>query len=251
MVATNSAQRGQRAEDSPFNRSVLSVLDEIEYRVCDRGEDLEAIYRLRYQAYLAAGMIKSDAARQVHDKYDDLPNSYRFGVFYRGALVSTVRIHHLSKENPQAPTCGVFGDIVASRLERGETFVDPSRFAADAEWSRKLRVLPFITLRLAVLGAKYFDTDYCLIAIKEEHSAFYYRVFRAEPATGPRAYPRLEVPVHLLQMNTRALLDDVIEKYPFFRSTKEEQRMLYERQKTGQRDSIRVLPTARLTLEAA
>lgn len=129
--------------------------------------------------------------------------------------------------------------------------MDPSRFAADAEWSRKLRVLPFITLRLAVLGAKYFDTDYCLIAIKEEHSAFYYRVFRAEPATGPRAYPGLEVPVHLLQMNTRALLDDVIEKYPFFRSTKEEQRMLYERQKTGQRDSIRVLPTARLTLEAA
>jgi len=244
-------QGAKRAEESPFNRSVFDVLDHIEYRVCDKGEDLEAIYRLRYQSYRAAGMVKTDAAKQVHDKYDDLPNSYRFGVFYRENLVSTIRIHHLNKENPIAPSCGVFGDIVNARLNAGQTFVDPSRLAADAEWGRSLRVLPYITLRLAVLGAKYFETDYSLIAIKEEHSAFYYRVFRAELATGPRTYPGLEVPVHLLQMNTKEHLDGVIERFPFFRSTEAEQRMLFERPKIGEVGPLTILPTARYSRAAA
>lgn len=251
MATDTLAERSTRAEESPFNRSVFNVLDHIEYRVCEKGEDLEAIYRLRYQSYLAAGMIKEDAARQIHDKYDEMPNSYRFGVFYKGNLVSTIRVHYLSQEHPVAPSCGVFGDIIEARLRAGETFVDPSRMAADLEWGRKLRVLPYITLRLAVLGAKYFHTDYSLIAIKEEHAAFYYRVFRAEPASGPRTYPGLEVPVQLLQMNTREVLDEVIERFPFFGSTEAEQRMLYGRLRTGDTGSLAVQPTARLRLAAA
>ncbi|GGA64601.1 hypothetical protein GCM10011385_17960 [Nitratireductor aestuarii] len=252
MTPNTLTNRGTRAEESPFNRSVFSVLDHIEYRICDEGEDLEAVYRLRYQSYLAAGMIKEDAARQIHDKYDEMPNSHRFGVFYKGNLVSTIRVHHLSQEHPIAPSCGVFGDVIEARLKAGQTFVDPSRMAADLEWGRKLRVLPYITLRLAVLGAKYFRTDYSLIAIKEEHSAFYYRTFRAEPATGPRSYPGLEVPVHLLQMNTREVLDEVIERMPFFGSTEAEQRMLYGRKRSAdETGSLSVHPTARLLLAAA
>lgn len=252
-MAPNLSQNegARRAEESPFNRSVFEILDQVEYRVCDKGEDLEAIYRLRYESYLAAGMVKADAAKQVHDQYDELPNSYRFGIFYREKLVSTLRLHHLNKEHPIAPSCGVFGDIVNARINAGQTFIDPSRFAADAEWARSLRVLPYITLRLAVLGAKYFETDYCLIAIKEEHSAFYYRVFKAEPATGARTYPGLEVPVHLLQMNTKDHLDSVIERFPFFRYTAAEQRMLFDRPKKGEVGPLTVLPTARFSRSAA
>lgn len=244
-------QRARRPEDSPFNRSVFEILDQVEYRVCDKGEDLEAIYRLRYDSYRAAGMVKADAAKQVHDEYDDLPNSFCFGVFYRENLVSTLRLHHLTRENPIAPSCSVFGDIINARVNAGQTMIDPSRFAADAESARSLRVLPYITLRLAVLGAKYFDTDYCMIAIKEEHSAFYYRVFRAEPATGARTYPGIEVPVLLLQMNTKENLDNVIERFPFFRYSAAEQRMLFDRPKSGEVGPLTVLPTARYGRSAA
>jgi len=237
--------------DSPFNRSVFSVLEEVEYRLCEKGEDLEAIYRLRYDSYRNAGMVKEDAARTVTDHYDELPNSYRFGIFYRGTLVSTIRLHYVDRANPVAPSCTVFGDILEPRLKAGESFIDPSRFAADNEWSRTLRVLPYVTLRLAVVACKYFNPTCCLTAIKEEHSAFYHKVFRSVPTTGPRDYPGLTVPVHLLESNCAKNLDNIIGQYPFFRSTAFEQRMLFERPKKGEIGPLNILPTAKYLKDAA
>ncbi len=124
-----------RSDASVFTRAVLSVMDRIEYRFCDSGEDLEAIYRLRYEAYLQAGMLKPNASRMVRDKFDDLPNSYRYGVFFEDQLVSTLRLHFVSAKYPVSPSTEVFGDVLGPRLAAGETFVDPSRFAADSEWS--------------------------------------------------------------------------------------------------------------------
>jgi hypothetical protein len=237
--------------DSPFNRSVFAVLEEVEYRLCEKGEDLEAIYRLRYDSYRNAGMVKEDAARTVTDQYDELANSYRFGIFYRGNLVSTIRLHYVDETNRTAPSSKVFGDILEPRIKAGESFIDPSRFAADNEWSRTLRVLPYVTLRLAVVACKYFNPTCCLTAIKEEHSAFYHKVFRSVPTTGPREYPGLTVPVHLLESNCAKNLDNIINQYPFFRSTAFEQRMLFERPKQGEIGPLTILPTAKYLKHAA
>src|SRR5690606_13276534 len=199
--------------ESPFNKSVLSVLERTEYRFCESGEDLEAIYRLRYDSYLAAGMVREDAVQMVTDRYDELPNAYRYGVFYEGILVSTIRLHYVDAAFPVSPSSEVFGDILEPRIVAGESFVDPSRFAAASEWSRALRVLPYVTLRLAVLACKYFNPTYCLTAIKEEHSAFYHRVFRSVPATNARDYPGLTVPVHLLQSRCSDNMEDTIRRF--------------------------------------
>lgn len=241
-----------RDMESPFNRSVFSVLERTEYRLCERGEDLEAIYRLRYDSYLAAGMVREDAARMVEDRFDELPNAYRFGIYYDGVLVSTLRLHYVNRAFPISPSSEVFGDILEPRIAaRGETFVDPSRFAAAAEWSKTLRVLPYVTLRLAMLACKHFHPTYCLTAIKEEHSAFYRRVFRSTPAAGVRSYPGLMVPVHLLQSSIEANLEGIIERFPFFRSTAFERRMLFERPKKGELAPLTILPTARYFKQAA
>ena len=43
-----------------FQRSpgqYLNLLEHIEYRFCDSGEDLEAIYRLRYKSYRTHGLV--------------------------------------------------------------------------------------------------------------------------------------------------------------------------------------------------
>ena len=80
--AAGESVSGQASGASAFTRTILSLLDRIEYRFCDSGEDLEAIYRLRYNAYLQAGMVRPDASRMVADSFDDLPNSFRFGVFF-------------------------------------------------------------------------------------------------------------------------------------------------------------------------
>lgn len=236
---------------APFTRNLLSLLERVEYRCCDSGEDLEALYRLRYSSYVDAGMVKPDASRMVTDKFDDLPNSYRFGVFFEDNLVSTLRLHYSSPEFSLSPSTAVFSDELMPRVEKGETFVDPSRFAADSQWSSTLRVLPYITLRLAVVACKYFNPTYCLTAIKEEHAGFYQRIFRSEQAAEPRLYPGLTVPVNLYQSKCSDNMEDTIRRFPFFRSTPLEQRMLFQRPKRGELAPLTILPTAKYFRDAA
>src|SRR5690606_31712579 len=102
-VPAEETQPGESRTVSAFTKSVLAVLENLEYRQCDGGEDLEAIYRLRYESYLRTGMVRPDASRMVRDRFDELPNSYRFGVFYEGELVSTLRLHYVSAKYPLSP----------------------------------------------------------------------------------------------------------------------------------------------------
>ena len=69
-----------------------------EYRRCDTGEDLEDIYRLRYKAYMRSGMCWARNAATAWSTIasTNLPNSYRFGIYIDGQLVSTLRLHHIS-----------------------------------------------------------------------------------------------------------------------------------------------------------
>ncbi|WP_274425923.1 N-acyl amino acid synthase FeeM domain-containing protein [Chelativorans sp. YIM 93263] len=254
MIATRTeVSRKDSLQDglSPFDRSVLSLLEKTEYRFCESGEDLEAIYRLRYASYLAAGMVREDARRMVTDRFDDLPNAYRFGVFHDGALVSTIRLHYVDSSYSTSPSNEVFGDVLQPRIAAGETFIDPSRFAAAPEWSRALRVLPYVTLRLVILACKHFRPSYCLTAIKEEHTAFYTRIFNAVPATSARTYPGLTIPVYLLQSTCRVDEDSFFQRFPYFRSTAFERRMLFDRPKHGELAPLTILPTAKYLKNAA
>ena len=249
-----SAESGRSEENggsSAFVKNVMSILERVEYRFCESGEDLEAIYRLRYEAYHKAGMIPADASKMVYDRFDELPNSYCYGVFYDGELVSTLRLHHATAENPICPSTAVFGDVLEPRLAAGESFVDPSRFAADGEWAASLRVLPYITLRLALVASRHFEPTACLTAIREEHASFYKRVFIAESIVEARTYPGLSMPVYLYQAPTPAAVNYAETRFPFFRSTASERRMLFERPKSGETVPLTILPTAKYLLDAA
>jgi len=250
-AVAHGVRQSEEARTSAFTQNVLSVLERVEYRLCEKGEDLEALYRLRYEAYVQAGMVKPDASRMVTDIFDTLPNAYCFGVYYEGRLVSTLRIHHVNAETPLSPSAEVFGDVLMQRLADGESFVDPSRFAADAEASANIRVLPYITLRLAVVACRYFNPTYCLTAIKEEHQGFYRRIFGSVEAVPPRTYPGLTVPVHLYESRCAVNMDRTVRRFPFFDSTASEQRLLFERPTTGELGPLTILPTAKYRLAAA
>lgn len=244
-------ERARQPELSPFTRNVLSLLEQVEYRHLDSGEDFEDVCRLRYKSYVQSGMMSPNAARAVKDRFDEQPNSFVFGVYYDGSLVSTLRLHHVTERYAQSPSTVVFGDVLEKRIARGETFIDPSRFAADMNWAGTLRVLPYITLRLAVLACKHFNPTYCLTAVKEEHASFYRRIFRCEEAVPPRTYPGLIVPVHLYQSKCSDNMEDTIERFPFFRSTAYERRMLFVRPVRGELAPLTILPTAKYLKVAA
>jgi hypothetical protein len=126
----------------------------------------------------------------------------------------------------------VFSDVLLGDILAGQTFVDPTRFVADREMSRAFPELPYVTLRLPWLALEYFDASYMLAAVRAEHQAFYKRLWGSKPVCEPRPYPNLQKPISLMTLDYRAVRERVHHRYPFFRSSQFERRMLFERNRT-------------------
>ncbi|MEZ5810243.1 MAG: hypothetical protein R3D45_02420 [Rhizobiaceae bacterium] len=236
---------------SAFALGILKFLDRVEYRRCDRGEDFEAICRLRYKAYESSGLLPPGGPKKISDDLDFKPNCHNFSIHVDGMLVSTLRIHHLTGERPWGPSMAVYEDVVAPRLAAGEHFIDPSRFASDPDWSTQMPEIPYITLRLAGMACMYFDAPFCLSTIRPEHSAFYRRVYGSRQIGELRNYPRFTRKVGLYQADVEAIRERSFVRYPFFKSTAVEQRLLFDRPSAGADAPLTVLPTARSLRDAA
>jgi N-acyl-L-homoserine lactone synthetase len=236
---------------SAFARNIFNLLEQVEYRRCENGEDLEAVFRLRYKCFHSHGLLDPSEAQTLTDSIDRAPNCYIFGVFMDDKLVSTVRIHHLTKETPYAPTMSVYGDLLEPRLAAGESFIDPSRLAVDPDVSAWSRVLPHITLRPAVFGNTYFKSTSTISMIREEHSGFYRRFFRSRQVTAPRIYPPFTMPIYFYESRCDWNLQWIYDNFPFFSATPLEQRMAFCRPHAGDAPTLTVLPSARYAGHAA
>jgi len=103
---------------------VRELLDQVDYRLARTPEEKEEIYRLRYRAYLREGAVKESPEQRVTDQYDDLPNSWTFGIYIEGELYSSVRISVLTAEWRESCSAEAFGEILHPRLDRGEVIID-------------------------------------------------------------------------------------------------------------------------------
>lgn len=236
---------------SVLARNVFSLLERTEYRRCESGEDLEDIYRLRYKSYRRTDMVSENTSQLIHDELDDLPNCHRFGVYIDGMLVSTLRIHQVTQNTPTSPSSIVYPDLVMPRLAAGDTFIDPSRFAADPEWSRAYPQIPYITLRLAGMACCHFATPYCLSTIRPDHTAFYRRIYESRQIGELRDYPGLNYQVVLYEADVEAIRLRSFVRFPFFRSTTMEQRLMFGQTAKGEPEPLTILPTAKYMLRAA
>jgi hypothetical protein len=236
---------------SSFARNILSLMERTEYRRCESGEDLEDAYRLRYRAYHSNDMIPDCASGMIRDDLDEQPNAFTFGIYVDGQMVSTLRLHHVSAAHPECPSTSAFGDIVRPMIAAGRTFIDPSRFAADPAWARDYPQIPYITLRLAIMGSEHFEVDDCLITIREDHALFYKRTFSAEMLSEARPYPGVFNRVQLFRSSLAVNLKRTLERFPFFRSTPMEQRMMFAKPDLGMPAPLTILPTAKYMKDAA
>jgi len=208
---------------------ILDLLDRVDYRLAETEEEKDAIHRLRYRAYLQEGAIAPNPLRKVTDRYDEMPNSWTFGVYFDGVLTSSVRISVASPEYPLTPSSDVFADILLPEIEKGKVIVDPTRFVAEPEGVHRFAELPYLTLRLAYVACSYFNADLGLATVRAEHQAFYRRVFMHESLTPARHYPGLVKPICLMAVDFQKLREKVFARYPVFRSSYFERRMLFER----------------------
>lgn len=236
---------------SSFASKVEELLERTEYRRCEGGEDLEAIYRLRYKSYRMHGFLDESGDQMVTDELDDAPNCYRFGVFIDRELVATVRIHHITQAEPYGPIMRTFEDVLRPRLLRGESFINPTMLASEPHYRSPLRALPYLTLRLGLVASVYFDATSCIGVVRDEHTAFYRRVFGAVQVGQPRAYPPFNVPVVFYDADCATNRPGILKRFPFFKSTAVEQRMLFAKPAKGELAPLTILPTAKYFRDAA
>ena len=212
----------------PQNRGV-EVLERVDYRLAVTPEEKNEIYRLRYRAYLNEGAIEPNPTKMTTDRFDEMPNSWVFGVYYDSVLCSSIRITVASPEYPDTPSMDVFGDLLYPEVAKGKVIVDPTRFVAEPFPNRRLPDLPYMTVRLAYVACNYFNADLGLATVRTEHQAFYRRVFMHESMSAARTYPGLLKPICLMAVDFPAMREKVFARYPFLRSSHFERRMLFGR----------------------
>ena len=208
---------------------LAALLAKIECRRADSVEEREAVFRLRYRAYLREGAISANDTGRFTDADDEADNAYIFGFYVDGELASSVRLHIASKEHPDFPSLHVFPDVLRPLLDAGRVLIDSTRFVADEKLSRLHRGLPYATLRPCMLAAEYFGADDLLAAVRVEHQAFYQRAFSHQVLCAARPYPQLAKPISLMSVHFPTAAEWLYRRYPFFRSTILERQRLFER----------------------
>ncbi|MFC3704098.1 hypothetical protein ACFOOL_04945 [Devosia honganensis] len=250
VIDPDSAAAARAGAPSRFSDSLMDVLDRVSYARVDPGVIDDPIYRLRYRAYTREGFMDHNPEEICIDDLDETPNGMSFGIYIDGALVSSIRLHHLTREHRASPSMKVFPDVLGPMLDRGMTFIDPSRFTADHEASLAYPAMPFLTLRIAAMASVHFAVDQCLALVRPEHGPFYKRVFGSEQIGETRAYPGLYFPVALYGASVDSIRSRVARRFPFFLSTAEERSLLFSQ--TGPQDAVlRIRASARDAYEAA
>lgn len=222
---------------------VTALLERVDFRRADTAEDREAIFRLRYAAYLREGAIPPNAHERFADPLDDAINAWILGVYIDGELASSIRLHVASRQHPELPALNVFSDILSPEIEHGKIVIDPTRFVADRAASRRFPELCYVTTRLAWLACEFFNANLLLATVRAEHQAFYRRVFGHRLICEPRHYPSLTKPISLMALDYAMARERVVQRHPFFRSTYFERRMLFARP-LQQQQQPQVLRTA-------
>ena len=210
-----------------FNERVMNVLDKVDYRQAVTDEEKDAIYRLRYQAYLREGAIQASFSKRLSDRFDDLDNAWIYGVFVDGRLSGSIRLNVSSAAYPDLPAVKVFPDILQADIDAGKTIIDPTRFVVDHNMAKAYPELPYVTTRIGWMAGEFFSADAILATVRTEHQAFYKRTFGHEVLAGARDYPTLVKPLSLMKLDYFGMKERVHRRYPFFRSTAFERRLLF------------------------
>jgi N-acyl-L-homoserine lactone synthetase len=210
-----------------FADRLSSFIERIQPHRADTDEEREAIYRLRYDAYLKEGAIAPAFGRRFVDRFDELDNVFVFGVHYEGKLISSIRVNVVSEQYPDSPAMEVFPDVLTPHLKAGKVIIDATRFVVDAAASRHHPELPYATVRLGVLACEYFRADYGLATVRVEHQAFYKKLLLAEVMSQPRMYPSLKQPITLMATDCLEKGARILLRYPAMRSTAAERDRLF------------------------
>jgi hypothetical protein len=212
---------------SRFASALIDVLDRVQYRRVSVDEQFDPVYKLRYEAYRREDFVPINSQEVTRDDYDGLPNCYCFGVYLDGQLVSSIRFHHVSPAERRSPSRTIWPEVLEPMLDRGDSYIDPSRFTADHDASLAFPALPYLTLRIIAMASEHFAVRYTISSVRAEHAAFYRRIFGSTQMGDERFWGELRFPVCLYAAEVPTIRDRVADRFPFFMSTPDERAALF------------------------
>jgi hypothetical protein len=193
----------------------------------------DAIFKLRYQCFLRAGLISQNSFGRYIETDDHAANAYLMGLYVERRLVSSLRLQIGSPISPKFSSLELFPYVLEPLLRSNKTVVDLSCVATDAELARPYGLLPYLILRSWIIAAEHFHADYIVAAVRPQHQLFYQRVLNCE-LHSKRVLPSHQLaPVGLVTLNFATSARRLCEKLPFLRSTSSERQQIFDGDRTS------------------
>jgi N-acyl-L-homoserine lactone synthetase len=241
----NMNATGQDSATGSFAASIFSLLERVEYRRIKTSIEFEDVERLRRVSYEGTDLIDAKNFGTFVDEYDHAKDCYVVGVYVDERLISTVRLHIVTREYLHGPSVALFPEETHEILDAGWRIVDPSRFAADPVALWQYPAIPFLTLRAAAMAAEYFDADYCMSVVREDSASFYRRCFGAVDLSNSRVVQGYGVPLVILAARIQNIREKIATRYPFFKSQPYERKLMFAPQEQLTYPSLNILPSAK------
>lgn len=169
---------------SRMDERIIDLLDRVTYKRAVDGEDMEQVYKLRYDAYRRVRLIDGNAVDfeggKYSDSHDGTPNCFVFGVYLDGSMVGTIRLHVADRHRRWMPSAGFVPHLINRWLDEGLVLVDATRFAHVDGLGGAGRLLPYATIRLTALAGVHFDADYNVQLLQSHHASFYAKATASE-----------------------------------------------------------------------
>jgi hypothetical protein len=192
----------------------------------------DAIFKLRYQCYLRAGLVSQNSFGRYIEPADHADNTYLMGLCIDRRLVSSLRLQIGSLATFNFSSLELFPDVLQPILRNDKTVIDMSCVATDGDLARPYVWLPYMILRSWIIAAEHFHADYIAAAVRPQHQAFYRRVLNCELHSELRPPPHRLASVGLVSLNFATSAKRLYENLPFLRSTPSERQQLFERDTT-------------------
>jgi N-acyl-L-homoserine lactone synthetase len=150
--------------------------------------ELEAIYRLRYKAYLEKGYISENPSKVMSDEWDELAETTHFVALQKGKIVGAVRL--VPDSVTGLPMERVFPEEISLMRTRGRIIAEASTLVVDDNCSSYESKLWIKLCKAVWQEAEALTIDDLCIAVTESHLDFYRRLL-FETISSPKQYKSL------------------------------------------------------------
>src|SRR5579871_3695349 len=114
-----------------FSDRVMRLMESVEHRIATTDSERDAVFRLRYEAYVRNGLMEPRLDRKLFDeRYDNADNAWTAMNFVDGELAGSVRVTVGAGAEADLPCVRVYPDVAKPRLSSGATAVEYTRLSA-------------------------------------------------------------------------------------------------------------------------